>query len=236
MKMGTEQKTIDNAGHRTRVRERFKKNFGQDMADYELLEFILTYAIPRRDVKPIAKELLRRFGNLAEVLYAPYDELAKVAWVKENTILLLKGVASVWQKVSRIRVEESCGVALLTPEAIVDYCYDKMAFAEVEEMRVIYFDNARGYIDDELLWRGTIDQVAVYPREIIKHCLSHNAARVVLLHNHPSDNLEPSKEDMVITAKIAQACATMGIMVDDHIIIGKTGYYSFREQNVWPRA
>lgn len=165
--MDIKQKTIDNAGHRERVRERFKKSYGTDMADYELLEFILTYSIPRRDVKPIAKALLRRFGNLGEVLYANPDELAKIAWVKDSTILLLKGIAAVWQKISRIRVEESSGTALLTAEAVVDFCYAKMAFSDVEEVRVIYFDSARQYLDDEMLWRGTINQVVAYPREII---------------------------------------------------------------------
>ncbi len=233
--MDIKQKTIDNAGHRERVRERFKKSYGTDMADYELLEFILTYSIPRRDVKPIAKALLRRFGNLGEVLYANPDELAKIAWVKDSTILLLKGIAAVWQKISRIRVEESSGTALLTAEAVVDFCYAKMAFSDVEEVRVIYFDSARQYLDDEMLWRGTINQVVAYPREIIRHCLSHNASRIILIHNHPSDNVEPSEEDIRLTTLVNKACRDMQISLDDHIILGRTGYYSFREHGAWDR-
>ncbi len=231
--MDIEQKVIDNAGHRGRLRERFKKGYGEDMADYELLEFILTYSIPRRDVKPIAKALLRRFGNLGEVINADWDELAKIDWVKDSTILLLKGIGTVGNRISRIRVEESCGIALLTPEAVVDYCYANMAFVNIEEMRVIYFDNAQQYLDDEILWRGTINQVAAYPREIIKHCLSHNAARIILIHNHPSGNVEPSSADIELTAQINQACKNMQIKLDDHIILGRTGYYSFKEQGIW---
>ena len=231
--MDEKQKAIDNAGHRQRVRERFKKNYGADMADYELLEFILTYTIPRRDVKPIAKALLRRFGNLGEILAASEEELSKIAWVKENSILLLKGIGAVWDKVSRIKIEESCPMALLTPEAIVDYCYANMAFSRIEEFRVIYFDNSRQYLGDEILWKGTINEVAVYPREIMEHCFSHKASRIVLIHNHPSDNIEPSSADIELTAKINHICRGVDIRLDDHIIIGKTGYYSFREHNIW---
>lgn len=230
--MDDQTKVTDNAGHRLRVRERFKKSLGSDMADYELLEFILTYSIPRRDVKPVAKALLRRFGNLGEILSASPEELSKVSWVKDSTILLLKGIGAVWQRISRLKLEENLHIALLTPDAVIDYCYTNMAFADVEEMRVMYFDAAQQYIDDELLWKGTIDQVAAYPREIVRHCLSHKASRIILVHNHPSDNLEPSKEDISLTQKIKEACQNFNIAVDDHIIIGKSGYYSFRSQKL----
>ena len=129
--MDDQTKATDNAGHRLRVRERFKKSLGADMADYELLEFILTYSIPRRDVKPIAKALLRRFGNLGEVLSASPEELSEISWVKDSTILLLKGIGAVWQRISRLKLEENPRIALLSPDAVVDYCYANMAFADV---------------------------------------------------------------------------------------------------------
>lgn len=223
----SEQKIADNSGHRQRMRERFAKSDGADMADYELLELLLMMAIPRRDVKPIAKELIRKFGSFAKVVNAPKDELQQIKWVKDNVYILLKTIAAAVKRVCHENLQDEQEISFLSDEALVEYCRATMAYAEIEELRVIYLDANLKMIGDELLQKGTLTSVSVFPREVVAHALSHNAAAIILVHNHPSDNVTPSVADQELTAKIYDACQLMDIKLQEHIIIGKTNYFSF---------
>ncbi|MBQ9236043.1 MAG: RadC family protein [Alphaproteobacteria bacterium] len=222
-----EQKAIDNAGHRQRVRSRFLKDNGKNMADYELLELLLMMSIPRRDVKPIAKELLRKFGSFADVVYAPINELEKVGWVKESTCVLFKAIVAAVCKICRANLQDDVGITLLTPDALVDYCRATMAYEGVEELRVFYMNAACKLIDDEVLQRGSPTNVPITPRDVVSHAVEKKSASIILVHNHPSDNVKPSEADKILTCKICYMCTLMGIVLQDHIVIGRTDFYSF---------
>ncbi len=226
------QKKLDNQGHRQRVKEKVVKDGVNNMADYELLEVLLMHAIPRRDVKPIAKELLRRFGSFAKVINAPLSELTKVNWVKKNTYILFQVIAAAVQRICRENLGDSNEISFLTDEALVDYCRATMAYAEVEQLRLIYLDADLKMIDDELLQKGTLSSVSVFPREIVAHALSKQAASIILVHNHPSDNVKPSMADKNLTEQIYRACKLMDIELQEHIIIGKTDYFSFAKSGI----
>lgn len=223
----SEQKISDNSGHRQRMRERFAKSEGADMADYELLELLLMMAIPRRDVKPIAKELIRKFGSFAKVINAPQEELQQIKWVKGNTYILLKVIAAAVKRICHENLQDKPEISFLSDEALVEYCRATMAYSEVEELRIIYLDASLKMIGDELLQKGSLTSVSVFPREVVSRALANKAAAIILVHNHPSDNVTPSRADQDLTAKIYDACQLMDIRLQEHIIIGKTNYFSF---------
>ena len=212
----------DYLGHRERLRRRFLLGGGRDMPDYELLELLLTIAIPRRDVKPLAKELIRKFGSFAEVVNAPLEELMLVKGVKENTAAVLRivrecSVRSSWQ-------------SLKGTDAMVDYCRSAMAYQMVEEFRIIFLNSKLYVIGEEIQQRGTVDQVAIHPREVIKSAMMHGASAMILVHNHPSGIVTPSKADMEITKRIKEAAEAVSIRLFDHLIISKSSVYSFHNQ------
>lgn len=217
----------DTAGHRQRVKQRFLTDNGDNMADYELLEFVLMMAIPRRDVKPIAKELLRKFGSFANVIYADPQELTKVKWVKENTCVLFKLIAASIKRVCYQNLNESTMPFLLNTEAVVEYCRASLAYSEVEELHVIFLDSSMRLLDIELMQKGTITGVSVSPREVVKRAMDKKSSNIIMVHNHPSDNVMPSENDIYVTGRVNQACDLMGIKLQDHIIIGKSNFFSF---------
>lgn len=195
----------DYLGHRERLRRRFLLGGGRDMPDYELLELLLTIAIPRRDVKPLAKELIRKFGSFAEVVNAPLEELMLVKGVKENTAAVLRivrecSVRSSWQS-----LKGTDAPVISDFDAMVDYCRSAMAYQMVEEFRIIFLNSKLYVIGEEIQQRGTVDQVAIHPREVIKSAMMHGASAMILVHNHPSGIVTPSKADMEITKRIKEA-------------------------------
>lgn len=225
-------KISDNQGHRERVRKKFLVGCGDDMADYELLELLLILVIPRRDVKPIAKELLRKFGSFTDVIYAPPNKLAEVKWVKKNTITLFKAITAstkriCWQKLSSDNLP-----VLLDIDTLIDYCRAAIAYADVEELHIIYLDAALKVVATDLLQKGSLTGVSVAPREIVRQAIDKKAPSIILVHNHPSGNVRPSDNDKLLTQKIGQACELMGIKLQEHIIISKSSYYSFRENGL----
>lgn len=226
------QKIQDNAGHRQRVYKRFWKNNGEDMEDYELLEFILMQAIPRRDVKPIAKELLRKFGSFAKVMYAPVDELQQVSWVKDSACAHLKAIVASVKRICREQLRDQSSVFLKDIDALVEYARAVSAYEKNEELRIIYLDAALKVISDELMQKGTLTGVVASPRAIVTKAMENNAAGIILVHNHPSDNIKPSAQDDALTADVCEACRLMGVTLHDHIIIGRSRYYSYREKGV----
>lgn len=220
----------DYLGHRERLRRRFLLGGGRDMPDYELFELLLTIAIPRRDVKPLAKELIRKFGSFAEVVNAPLEELMLVKGVKENTAAVLRivrecSVRSSWQSLRGMDAP-----VISDFDAMVDYCRSAMAYQTVEEFRIIFLNSKLYVIGEEIQQRGTVDQVAIHPREVIKSAMMHGASAMILVHNHPSGIVTPSKADMEITKRIKEAAEAVSIRLFDHLIISKSSVYSFHNQ------
>ncbi|MBI6629357.1 RadC family protein [Pontibaca salina] len=216
------------ADHRTRLRARFREGGAGAMPDYELLELVLFRAIPRRDVKPLARELLDIFGDFNRVLTAPPERLKQVKGVGEAVITDLKIVEAAAHRMARARVMQRPIIS--SWNAILDYCHTTMAHRETEQFRVLYLDHKNTLIADEEQASGTVDHVPVYPREVAKRALELNASALILVHNHPSGDPTPSPSDIDMTAQIQAACTALGLTLHDHLIIGKSRELSFRAQ------
>ncbi len=212
--------------HRKRLRDRFLTGGSEAMPDYELLELVLFRAIPRQDVKPIAHRLLSTFGDFAGVISAPAARLAEVEGVGEAVICELKVVEAAAHRLARSRV---IGRHVLSSwDALIDYCQTAMAHRETEQFRVLYLDRKNVLIADETQARGTVDHVPVYPREVVKRALELNASALILVHNHPSGDPTPSETDVQMTFRIRDAAEALGIVLHDHIVVGKSRHQSFR--------
>ncbi|MBU9697993.1 DNA repair protein RadC [Rhodobacteraceae bacterium HSP-20] len=216
--------------HRKRLRDRFTETAGQGVADYELLELILFRAIPRQDVKPLARRLLDTFGDLARVVSAPPARLLAVHGVGEAVVLELKVIEVAAQRMARSRVIQR--PVLSSWNALLDYCHTVMAHADREHFRILFLDRKNVLIADEEQSKGTIDHVPVYPREVVRRALELGASALILVHNHPSGDPTPSSADIDMTRQIAQACAVLGITLHDHLIIGKSREVSLRSERL----
>ncbi len=214
------------SGHRERLRERFRRAGPAALADYELLELHLFRSIPRRDVKPIAKALIARFGSLAEVLNAPPERLAEVAGVKDAVALDLAVTAALNQRAMRAAVRKR--EVLSSWAAVMDYIRAAMAYEPREQFRILFLDKKNALIADEVQQTGTVDHTPVYPREVVRRALELSATAVVLVHNHPSGDPTPSRADIEMTRLIADSAKPLGITVHDHIIIGRDGHASLK--------
>ncbi len=221
--------TPDYIGHRKRLKERFIKGDGKDMADYELIELILTLAIPRRDVKPIAKQLIKTFGDFAGVLNASPLQLMEINGIKESAVTVLKIIRAAAQRLSWQNLASDDMPVLLNIDSLIDFCRCAMAYSDVEELHIIYLDAKLKVIKTELMQRGSLTGVSASPRNIVKSAMENKAVSIIMVHNHPSGNTKPSENDKIITRKVAEACELMGIKLQEHIIISKSSYFSFRE-------
>jgi len=217
-------------GHRERLRERFRRVGAEGLHDYELLELLLTYAIPQRDVKPVAKELIRRFGGLSGVLDAEQRELEEVPGLGPRSATLIRLVKGLHGAYLAERMEHRD--LLSSPGAAVDFARVKLAGLPHEALMVIYLNIKNEVIDHEVLHEGTVDRVVVYPRRIVEGALAHHAAGLILVHNHPSGDPEPSEDDRRLTRAVAAATRTVEVRLLDHIIVGRDGYFSFREEGL----
>ena len=217
-------------GHRARLRERFLGASGDALPDYELLELILFSARPRGDVKPLAKTLLKQFGSFAEVINADEASLRTVDEVGDAVIAALKTIRVATQRLIKSEIADQ--PVIQSWSALMDYCKLAMGSNKIEEFRVLFLNHRHALIADEIMQRGTINHTPVYPREIVKRALELGAAAIILLHNHPSGDATPSKADIDITQKIIEAAATVNVAVHDHVIITKTGHYSFKSFGV----
>ncbi len=213
-------------GHRDRLRERFLTAGPDALADYELLELVLFRSIPRRDVKPIAKELIRRFGSFAEVVAAPQHLLTGVPGVGEAVAADLRIVAAAGQRLARGQVTKRPVLGSWT--AVIDYCRAAMAFEAREQFRILFLDKKNALIADEVQQVGTVDHTPVYPREIVRRALELSSTAIVLVHNHPSGDPTPSQADITMTRESIAVAKAMGIVVHDHIIVGRDGHASFK--------
>ncbi|WP_188052287.1 RadC family protein [Aureimonas fodinaquatilis] len=215
------------AGHRDRLRERFSKAGPNAVADYELLELVLFRSIPRRDVKPIAKALLARFGNLAEIVAAPVPLLAEVEGVGNATALDIKIIAAFNQRTLRTEVSDRDIIGSF--DRMMDYIRAVMAHEAREQFRLLFLDRKNGLIADEVQHIGTVDFTPVTPREVVRRALELHASAIILVHNHPSGDVTPSMADIEMTRQIIDMAQPLGIKVHDHVIVGRANSVSLRK-------
>jgi DNA repair protein RadC len=213
-------------GHRERLRARLKFAGGESLADYEMLELVLFRAIPRRDVKPLAKALLARFGSFAEVVVARPERLKEIEEMSEAAIVELKIVHEAAKRFAKSTVQGRC--SLTSFASVLDYCRTAMAFLDREEFRILFLDKKNVLIADEVQSVGTVDHAPVYPREIMRRALELNATAMILVHNHPSGDPSPSGPDVQMTQEIVALGKSLNILVHDHLIIGREGFASFK--------
>jgi DNA repair protein RadC len=213
-------------GHRDRLRERFARGGADALADYELLELYLCLAIPRRDVKPLAKALLARFGGLSAVLAAPVDRLIEVKGLGPHGAQALKLAHAL--RLRGLKEEIAGRTVIGSWDALLDYCRAHLAHRPTEQVRVLFLDVKNGLIADEVQQEGSINHVMLYPREVVRRALALGAAAVILVHNHPSGDPTPSDADIKLTNEVVAAGKALGIAVHDHLIIGRGGHRSFR--------
>lgn len=216
----------EHAGHRQRLRTRFLKGGGDGMPDYELIEMVLFAAIPRGDVKPLAKRLLKRFGSFADTIAAPVEALQEIEGMGEASVAALKVVE---QAAQRLGQEQVLNMPVLSSwDRLIEYCRMRLGRAEREHFRVLFLNRKNVLIADEEQQRGTIDHTPVYPREVVKRALQLGASAIIMLHNHPSGDPEPSKGDIDMTREIRETAERLGIQLHDHVIVSKNGHRSFK--------
>lgn len=213
-------------GHRERLRERFRRGGSSALNDYEFLELILFRAMPRRDVKPIAKALLARFGSFAEVLAARPERLDEIAGLGEAAVTELKIVEAAAKRLAQSTIEKRRNLG--SSSFVLDYCRTAMAYLDHEEFRILFLDKKNQLIADEVQGVGTVDHAPVYPREIMRRALELGATALILVHNHPSGDPSPSTADIAMTVQIVSLGKALGVVVHDHLVIGRQGHASFR--------
>ncbi len=213
-------------GHRDRLRQRFRDSGGDALPDYELLELILFRALPRRDTKPLAKELIAKFGSFPEVVNAPGERLAEVSGVGDSVITEMKLIRSAALRLMKGQVMDR--PVLDSWSAVLSYCRAAMGFETKEQFRILFLDKRNRIIADDVQQEGTVDHTPVYVREVVKRALELSATAIILVHNHPSGDPTPSRADIEMTLQIVESAKNLGITVHDHIIVGKEGHASFR--------
>ena len=212
-------------GHRQRLRERFLEGGRDALPDYELMELLLFMAIPRVDVKPLAKDLIEEFGSFADGIAAPAERLKEFG-LSENAVTALKVVEAAAQRLAKTAVMGR--PALSSWEALIDYCAIRIGRAQTEEFHVLFLDRKNVLIADEAQSKGTVDHTPVYPREVLKRALELGASALILVHNHPSGDPTPSRGDILMTREIAAAAKALKIEVHDHLVIGRGKHASFK--------
>jgi DNA repair protein RadC len=216
--------------HRKRLRERFMAGGPDAVPDYELLELVLFRAIPRQDVKPLARRLIDAFGDFNRVISAPPQRLMDVDGVGAAVVTELKIIEAAAHRLARSRVIDR--PVLSGWSALIDYCHTAMAHLETEQFRILFLDRKNVLIADEAQARGTVDHVPVYPREVVKRALELNASALILVHNHPSGDPTPSASDIDMTRAIEAAAMALGLTLHDHLVIGKASELSFRAEGL----
>lgn len=218
------------AGHRGRLRERLLTGGAEALADYEVLEYLLFAAIKQGDTKPVAKALIAQFGSLSGVLNADPKAMQRVKGVGETSAAALKAVAIAARRMTRGEIVKK--PVLGSWQALIDYLTTDMAHLTVERVRILYLDTRNRLIEDHHLGDGSIDEAAIHPREVIRRAMDLGASAMILVHNHPSGSPEPSRADIQITQRIAEAGRLLGVTVHDHVIIGREGHVSLRSKGL----
>nr|HID58407.1 JAB domain-containing protein [Desulfobacterales bacterium] len=214
-------------GHRRRLREKFLKSGLGGFHDYEVIELLLTLGTPRKDCKQQAKEALKRFKTFQGVIEAPVEELQKIKGIGPHNVFGIKFVQAVAERYLQKKLINR--EVISSSKDLFNYLYFSMRDKDRERFMVIFLNAQNRIIAVETLFEGTLTASSVYPREVVKVVLRHNAAAVVLVHNHPSGEPRPSNDDKVITRELVHACRTIGVLVHDHLIIGDNTYFSFAD-------
>ena len=227
----------DNQGHRERIKEKFLKNGIDGFAEYEILELLLTYCIPRKDTKPIAKDLLNKFKTLDNVFKADFDKLSVIDGLGNNSIAFLKLIGDLpsiiyKDELKNKKLVDKETLKISNKDILLKYLRNKIGYEEIEKFYVLYLSSSNEVIEFEENSVGTLDRSSVYPREIYKKIINLNAKSVILAHNHPSDNITPSKCDIELTNEIAKGLKNFGALLIEHIIITKNSYFSFLEEGL----
>ena len=227
----------DSQGHRERIKEKFLKNGIDGFAEYEILELLLTYCIPRKDTKPIAKELLNKFKSLDNVFKADFDKLSAVDGLGKNSIAFLKLIGDLpsiiyKDELKNKKLVDKETLKISNKDILLKYLRNKIGYEEIEKFYVLYLSSSNEVIEFEENSVGTLDRSSVYPREIYKKIINLNAKSVILAHNHPSDNITPSKCDIELTNEIAKGLKNFGALLIEHIIVTKNSYFSFLEEGL----
>ena len=227
----------NNQGHRERIKEKFLKNGIDGFAEYEILELLLTYCIPRKDTKPIAKELLNKFKSLDNIFKADFDKLSAIDGLGKNSIVFLKLIGDLpsiiyKDELKNKKLVDKETLKISNKDILLKYLRNKIGYEEIEKFYVLYLSSSNEVIEFEENSVGTLDRSSVYPREIYKKIINLNAKSVILAHNHPSDNITPSKCDIELTNEIAKGLKNFGALLIEHIIITKNSYFSFLEEGL----
>ena len=227
----------DSQGHRERIKEKFLKNGIDGFAEYEILELLLTYCIPRKDTKPIAKELLNKFKSLDNVFKADFDKLSAIDGLGKNSIAFLKLIGDLpsiiyKDELKNKKLVDKETLKISNKDILLKYLRNKIGYEEIEKFYVLYLSSSNEVIEFEENSVGTLDRSLVYPREIYKKIINLNAKSIILAHNHPSDNITPSKCDIELTNEIAKGLKNFGALLIEHIIITKNSYFSFLEEGL----
>ena len=227
----------DSQGHRERIREKFLNNGIDGFAEYEILELLLTYCIPRKDTKPIAKELLNKFKSLDNVFKADLDKLSAIDGLGKNSVAFLKLIGDLpsiiyKDELKNKKLIEKETLKISNKDILLKYLRNKIGYEEIEKFYVLYLSSSNEVIEFEENSVGTLDRSSVYLREIYKKIINLNAKSIILAHNHPSDNITPSKCDIDLTNEIAKGLKNFGALLIEHIIITKNSYFSFLEEGL----
>lgn len=217
-------------GHRQRLRDKILDNGATSLKDYELLEILLTYSIPRADTKPLAKNLLEHFKNFQNIFLSDKAKLKKVKGLGESSICFLSIIHEITCRMAREEIIDQ--ILLNTPEKVINYCRLRMSGLSYEQFYVLFLNRKNKLILDEPIQSGTIDKAAIFPRELVKRAIDLGAGAMILIHNHPSGDPTPSKADIETTINIQKAANLMEIFLYDHIIIGKNTHYSMRSNKI----
>ncbi len=222
----------DNLGHRKRLKRKFTDSGTDAFHEHEVLELLLTYAIPQKDVKPPAKELLRVFGSLKGVVDAEIADLVKINGIGEHSAILFKLIKEMAALYLKQKAKEKSQVSCT--RELLDFCRTVMGGKKDEEFCVIYLDAQNQIIEFETIQKGIVNQAVVYPRQVLESALKKKASAIILAHNHPSGHVRPSDADIRLTKTIQDTAKVLDILVHDHIIIGENRFFSFREEGLIP--
>lgn len=222
----------DYKGHRQRLKKKFSESGLDSLHNYEVLELLLSYAIPRRDVKPLAKKLLKKFGSLKGLLDAEISEIEKVDGTGIHTAILIRLVKDLGVLYLKERAKDKSQIT--STNELLDYCRASMGGLKDERFSVIYLNAQNMIINIETIQEGIVNQAVVYPRKVLEKALKHKASAIILVHNHPSGNVKPSDADIKLTKAIQETARVLEILVHDHIIIGEDRFFSFREKGILP--
>jgi DNA repair protein RadC len=222
---------LDGSGHRARLRKRLFEGGPDALQDHELVEYLLALAIPRRDTKPLAKKLLREFGgDFGRLLSADAATIARIGGISEGAVAALKIAHASANRLLESKVRDA--PVLASWAALIDYLRANMAHEPIERVRVLFLNSKNLLIANEQMWEGSVDESAVYIREIMRRAMDLHASAIIVVHNHPSGDPAPSQQDIRLTRELAEACRHLKVTLHDHVIIGAGGESSLRSMGL----